>query len=88
LKLLKLIKKKSEMEKLLTLREVAKILQVTVRTVYTKVQCGDLQALNIGTLRVRQSDLEDYLDRSATNPTRKPTNRRGTRALDKALKEC
>lgn len=51
-------------EQLLTLDDVAKILQVSVVTVRRLINDGDLKAIKVrGQLRVRREDLEDYLRR-------------------------
>jgi excisionase family DNA binding protein len=54
---------------LLTLEEVAKALQVSVRSVRRYIDSGQLKATRVGTrlLRVRPSDLEAFLssDKSA-----------------------
>lgn len=79
------------MQKLLTLREVCEILGCTPKTVYTKVERGDLVACKIGNLRFRPSDVEDFLSKSETaKPKRKGSPKqlngnRGVKALEKAL---
>lgn len=51
-------------ETLLTLEEVAKRLNVSVATVRRLINDGELRAVKIRfQLRVRPSDLEDYLSR-------------------------
>jgi len=49
------------MDKLLTIREVAKILRVSERSVNRYIEAGKLQASKIGQWRIRQSDLDEFL---------------------------
>ncbi|HHY99094.1 MAG TPA: helix-turn-helix domain-containing protein [Firmicutes bacterium] len=54
------------MEALLTTQEVANILKVTVRTVYSLLESGELQGVKIGRVwRVREEDLQAFLSRPA-----------------------
>ena len=49
---------------LLTLEEVAEILRVSVQTVRRLINDGELKAIKVrGQLRVKQTDLDDYLSR-------------------------
>lgn len=52
-------------EKLLTLKEVAKILRVSERSVFRYIHGGKLQAAKIGYWRIKQSDLDKFLKASA-----------------------
>ena len=53
-------------EALLTTQEVANILKVTVRTVYSLLESGELQGVKIGRVwRVREEDLQAFLSRPA-----------------------
>ena len=57
-----------EFERLLTIREVAALLRVSVRCVQRQVADGRMRALALGsrprpTLRVRESDLEAWVAR-------------------------
>jgi len=55
------------MDKLLTSDQVAEILQVSRSFAYQLMRSGKITALRIGdrAIRVRESDLMDYLDQSA-----------------------
>lgn len=60
--------RRDEFERLLTTREVAALLHVSVRYVQRQVADGRLRALALGsgarqTLRIRESDLEAWLAR-------------------------
>ena len=49
-------------DKLLTIREVAKILRVSERSVNRYIEAGRLRASRIGQWRIKQSDLEKFLE--------------------------
>lgn len=49
------------MDKLLTIREVARVLRVSERSVNRYIEAGRLRASKIGQWRIRQSDLEKFL---------------------------
>jgi len=49
------------MDKLLTLKEVAKILRVSERSVNRYIESGKLKASKIGQWRIKQSDLDEFL---------------------------
>ena len=50
------------MEALLTTQEVANILKVTVRTVYSLLESGELQGVKIGRVwRVSEDDLRAFI---------------------------
>ena len=55
----------NEIEKLFTIEEVAKILRVHTRTVTRYIEAGKLKAFKIGVWRIRQSDLNAFLDESS-----------------------
>ncbi|HLD27672.1 MAG TPA: helix-turn-helix domain-containing protein [Patescibacteria group bacterium] len=55
----------NEIEKLFTIEEVAKILRVHTRTVTRYIEAGKLKASKIGVWRIRQSDLNAFLDESS-----------------------
>jgi len=57
------------MEKLLTLKETAKYLRVSERSVLRYIEAGRLKASRIGQWRVRESDLEKFL-RENSNTTK------------------
>jgi len=52
------------MDKLLTIKEVAKILRVSERSVNRYIESGRLRASRIGQWRIRQKDLEKFLKES------------------------
>lgn len=49
-------------EKLLTLKEVAKLLRVSERSVFRYIHNGKLKATKIGYWRIKESDLEVFLN--------------------------
>jgi len=49
------------MDKLLTIKEVAKILRVSERSVNRYIEAGRLRASKIGQWRIKESDLEKFL---------------------------
>ena len=49
------------MDKLLTIKEVAKILRVSERSVNRYIEAGRLRASRIGQWRIKESDLEKFL---------------------------
>ncbi|XOB40568.1 MAG: helix-turn-helix domain-containing protein [Candidatus Nealsonbacteria bacterium] len=51
------------MDKLLTIKEVAKILRVSERSVNRYIESGRLRASRIGQWRIKQSDLNKFLDK-------------------------
>ncbi|OHA80339.1 MAG: hypothetical protein A2V96_01220 [Candidatus Yonathbacteria bacterium RBG_16_43_6] len=52
----------NDIEKLLTITEIAKILRVHPRTVNRYIESGRLRASKLGTWRIRQSDLNAFLE--------------------------
>ncbi len=51
-------------DEILTLPEVAQLLKVAEKTVYTMAQRGDLPAFKVGgQWRFRRADLDDWIDR-------------------------
>ena len=56
---------KSDKEKLLTAEEVATILRVSYRTVVRYIESGRLRASKIGVWRIKQSDLDDFLNKTS-----------------------
>ena len=55
----------NEIEKLFTIDEIAKILRVHPRTVNRYIESGRLKASKLGVWRIRQSDLNAFLDESS-----------------------
>lgn len=47
---------------LLTVREVAKMLKVNKNYVYREIKRGELKSVNIGSIKVRRTDLEAYVE--------------------------
>jgi len=54
----------SKIDKLLTIREVAKILRVSERSVNRYIEAGRLKASKIGQWRIKQSDLDEFLEKN------------------------
>ena len=52
-------------EKLLTLEEVAEVLRVSTRSVNRYIEAGKLKASKIGVWRIKQSDLDRFLDETS-----------------------
>ena len=55
----------NEIEKLFTIEEVAKILRVHTRTVTRYIEAGKLRASKIGVWRIKQSDLNAFLEKTS-----------------------
>ena len=53
------------MEKLFTLKETAKILRVSERTIMRYLKSGKLKASKVGQWRIKQSDLEKFLKKNS-----------------------
>jgi len=51
-----------EYQPLYTVPAVAKIMRVTNNFVYEKINSGELPALRLGSLKIRGSDLEKYIE--------------------------
>ena len=49
------------MEKLLTIKEIAKYLRVSERSVLRYIETGRLRASRIGQWRIKETDLEKFL---------------------------
>ena len=47
---------------LLTVREVAELLKVNRNYVYAAIKRGELKSVNIGSIKVRKTDLEEYIE--------------------------
>ena len=52
------------MDKLLTIKEVAKYLRVSERSVNRYIESGRLKASKIGQWRISQKDLEEFLNKN------------------------
>ena len=59
------------MEKLFTLKETAKILRVSERTIMRYLKSGKLKASKVGKWRIKQSDLEKFLKESSNTGKKK-----------------
>ena len=59
------MEQKPDKEKLLTVEEVADILRVSYRTVVRYIESGRLPASKIGVWRIKQSDLDDFLNKTS-----------------------
>ena len=57
------------MEKLFTLKETAKILRVSERTIMRYLKSGKLKASKVGKWRIKQSDLEKFLKENSNVKT-------------------
>jgi excisionase family DNA binding protein len=53
--------------KLLTIKDVAKHLQVGERTAYRYVKIGRIKAVKIGGWRISKQDLQSFIKRSSNN---------------------
>ena len=47
---------------LLTVREVAELLKVNRNHVYNAIKRGELKAVNIGSIKVKRTDLDAYVE--------------------------
>jgi len=54
----------NKIDKLLTIKEVAKILRVSERSVNRYIEAGRLRASKIGQWRIKQSDLDEFLEKN------------------------
>jgi excisionase family DNA binding protein len=59
------------MDKLLTLKETAKILRVSERTIMRYLKSGKLKASKVGRWRIKESDLERFLRANENNKSDK-----------------
>lgn len=57
------------MDKLLTLKETARILRVSERTIMRYLKSGRLRASRLGQWRIKESDLEKFLDKNSNKKT-------------------
>lgn len=55
------------MDKLLTLKETAKILRASERSVLRYIEAGRLRASRIGQWRIKESNLEEFLKEGLNN---------------------
>lgn len=52
-----------KIDKLLTIKEVAKILRVSERSVNRYIEAGKLKAFKIGQWRIGEKDLKEFLEK-------------------------
>ena len=57
-------------DKLLTIREVAKILRVSERSVNRYIEAGKLKASKIGQWRIKQEDLSIFLEETSNKESK------------------
>ena len=57
-------------DKLLTIREVAKILRVSERSVNRYIEAGKLKASKIGQWRIKQDDLSIFLEETSNKESK------------------
>jgi len=62
------------MDKLLTLKETAKILRVSERTIMRYLKSGKLKASKVGRWRIKESDLEKFLKGNSNEKIIKRSN--------------
>ncbi len=55
----------NDFEKLFTIEEVAEILRVHTRTVTRYIEAGRLKASKLGVWRIKQSDLNTFLEETS-----------------------
>lgn len=53
-------------DKLLTIKEVADFLRVSERSVLRYIEAGRLTAAKVGNWRIKQSDLEKFLEKTSS----------------------
>ena len=58
------------MDKLLTLKETAKYLRVSERSILRYIKAGRLRAFGIGQWRIKESDLEEFLKENSNTKTK------------------
>lgn len=59
------------MDKLLTLKETAKILRVSERTIMRYLKSGKLKASKVGQWRIKESQLNEFLDKYSNSKRKK-----------------
>jgi len=63
------------MEKLLTLKETAKILRVSERTIMRYLKAGKLKGSKAGQWRIKESDLEKFLKENSNEKNTRKRNK-------------
>lgn len=58
-------------DKLLTIKEVAKYLRVSERSVLRYIEAGRLKAIKVGYWRVSEKDLEDFIKKNSNTHSKK-----------------
>ena len=59
------------MDKLLTLKETARILRVSERTIMRYLKVGKMKASKVGKWKIKESDLEKFLGENSNDKKRK-----------------
>jgi excisionase family DNA binding protein len=54
-------------EKFLTLKETVKILNVSERSMFRYISSGRLKAAKIGSWRIKEEDIEEFIKKSFNN---------------------
>ena len=62
-------------DKLFTIREVAKYLRVSERSILRYIEAGRLRASRIGQWRIKESDLEKFLKESSNEKNTRKRNK-------------
>lgn len=61
----------TSIDKLFTIEEVAKILRVSTRSVTRYIETGKLKASKIGVWRIKELDLNEFLERTSNTKSKK-----------------
>lgn len=61
----------TNIDKLFTIEEVAKILRVSTRSVTRYIETGKLKASKIGVWRIKESDLKTFLEDTSNQQEKK-----------------
>ncbi|MFA5009316.1 MAG: helix-turn-helix domain-containing protein [Candidatus Paceibacterota bacterium] len=61
----------TSIDKLFTIEEVAKILRVSTRSVTRYIETGKLKASKIGLWRIKETDLNEFLERTSNTKSKK-----------------
>jgi len=65
----------SNIDKLFTIEEVAKILRVSGRSVTRYIESGKLKASKIGVWRIKESDLHAFLEKTSNSANKRNRNK-------------
>jgi len=61
----------TNIDKLFTIEEVAKILRVSTRSVTRYIETGKLKASKIGVWRIKETDLNEFLENTSNQQKKK-----------------